>query len=172
LSGWRRVEDQLAALRILEEEAEVQDRAVKAARDSVRLTTNQYEGGIVSYLNVVVVNAAALADEQQAVNIQGRRLAASVQLVAALGGGGSAGDLPSTGDLAKGRPWFCSQRLAECLRAMRRAPPAAPRAHPVAGSAPTRHRRPRTAPAVRRQRSPGRRSRTLPPSQGRSLVPS
>jgi NodT family efflux transporter outer membrane factor (OMF) lipoprotein len=106
LTAFQQVEDQLAALRILEEEAEVQDRAVKAARDSVRLTTNQYEGGIVSYLNVVVVNAAALADEQQAVNIQGRRLAASVQLVAALGGGWSAGDLPSTSDLAKGRPWF------------------------------------------------------------------
>ena len=106
LNAFQQVEDQLAALRILAEEAEVQDRAVKAARDSVRLTTNQYEGGIVSYLNVVVVNAAALADEQQAVNIQGRRLAASVQLVAALGGGWSAGDLPSTGDLAKGRPWF------------------------------------------------------------------
>jgi NodT family efflux transporter outer membrane factor (OMF) lipoprotein len=106
LTAFQQVEDQLAALRILQEEAEVQDRAVKAARDSVRLTTNQYEGGIVSYLNVVVVNAAALANEQTAVNIQGRRLAASVQLVQALGGGWSAGELPSTSDLARGRPWF------------------------------------------------------------------
>jgi NodT family efflux transporter outer membrane factor (OMF) lipoprotein len=106
LTAFQQVEDQLAALRILEEEAEVQDRAVKAAQDSVRLTTNQYEGGIVSYLNVVVVNAAALANEQTAVNIQGRRLAASVQLVQALGGGWSAGELPSTRDLAQGRPWF------------------------------------------------------------------
>ena len=106
LTAFQQVEDELAALRILEEEAEVQDRAVKAAQDSVRLTTNQYEGGIVSYLNVVVVNAAALANEQTAVNIQGRRLAASVQLVQALGGGWSAGELPSTRDLAQGRPWF------------------------------------------------------------------
>ena len=79
---------------------------MQAAKDSVRLTTNQYEGGIVSYLNVVVVNATALNNEQTAVNIQGQRLAASVQLVSALGGGWSAGELPSTRDLAAGKPWF------------------------------------------------------------------
>ena len=106
LTAFQQVEDQLAALRILQEESEVQDRAVKAAQDSVRLTTNQYEGGIATYLAVVVVNATALANEQQAVDIQGRRLAASVQLVQALGGGWSAGELPSTRDLAQGRPWF------------------------------------------------------------------
>jgi NodT family efflux transporter outer membrane factor (OMF) lipoprotein len=106
LASFQQVEDQLAALRVLEEEADVQARAVKAAQDSVRLTTNQYEGGIVSYLNVVVVNATALANEQTAVNIQGRRLAASVQLVAALGGGWSAGELPSTSDLAESAPRF------------------------------------------------------------------
>jgi NodT family efflux transporter outer membrane factor (OMF) lipoprotein len=106
LTAFQQVEDQLAALRILEEEGVVQDRAVQAARDSVRLTTNQYEGGIATYLAVVVVNATALANEQTAVNIQGRRLAASVQLVQALGGGWSAGELPSTRDLAQGRPWF------------------------------------------------------------------
>src|SRR5262245_17222477 len=100
LTAFQEVEDQLAALRVLADEAEVQDRAVRAARDSVRLTTNQYEGGIVSYLNVVVVNAAALANEQTAVNIQGRRLASSVLLVTALGGGWSAGELPSAADVA------------------------------------------------------------------------
>lgn len=104
LASFQEVEDQLAGLRILEQEAEVQARAVQAAQDSVRLTTNQYEGGIVSYLNVVVVNAAALANEQTAVDIQGRRLAASVQLVAALGGGWNAGDLPSAADLAADKP--------------------------------------------------------------------
>jgi NodT family efflux transporter outer membrane factor (OMF) lipoprotein len=106
LTSFQEVEDQLAALRILEQESEEQARAVQAAQDSVRLTTNQYEGGIVSYLNVVVVNATALANEQTAVNIQGQRLAASVQLVSALGGGWSAGELPSTRDLAAGKPWF------------------------------------------------------------------
>jgi NodT family efflux transporter outer membrane factor (OMF) lipoprotein len=102
LSAFQEVEDQLAALRILEQESGVQARAVKAAQDSVRLTTSQYEGGIVSYLNVVVVNAAALADERTAVDIQGRRLAASVLLVQGLGGGWSAGELPTSSDLARG----------------------------------------------------------------------
>jgi NodT family efflux transporter outer membrane factor (OMF) lipoprotein len=100
LGSFQEVEDQLAALRVLEEEASVQDRAVRAARDSVRLTTDQYQAGIVSYLNVVVVNAAALADARTAVDIQGRRLAASVQLVKALGGGWDAGELPTPADLA------------------------------------------------------------------------
>src|SRR5262249_59523875 len=104
LASFQEVEDQLAALRILEREAEVQDSAVRAARDSVRLTTNQYEGGIVSYLNVVVVNATALTNEQTAVDIQGRRLAASVQLVAALGGGWDSDELPSSSDLAADKP--------------------------------------------------------------------
>ena len=106
LTAFQQVEDQLAALRILEQESEVQARAVKAAQDSVRLTTNQYEGGIVSYLNVVVVNATALSNERTAVDIQGRRLAASVQLVQALGGGWSAGELPTSSDLAAGAPKF------------------------------------------------------------------
>ena len=106
LGAFQEVEDHLAALRLLEQESEVQARAVKAAQDSVRLTTNQYEGGIVSYLNVVVVNAAALANERTAVDIQGRRLAASVQLVQALGGGWSAGELPTSSDLAAAGPKF------------------------------------------------------------------
>src|SRR4029450_10865192 len=94
LTSFQEVEDQLAALRILEQESEQQARAVQGAKDSVRLTTNQYEGGIVSYLNVVVVNATALANEQTAVNIQGQRLAPSVQLGAAAGGGGGGGGAP------------------------------------------------------------------------------
>jgi NodT family efflux transporter outer membrane factor (OMF) lipoprotein len=93
LNGFEEVEDDLAALRILEDEAGVQDRAVDAARASVRFTTNQYEAGIASYLSVVVVQAAALADERAAVDIAGRRLTASVRLVEAVGGGWSAEEI-------------------------------------------------------------------------------
>ena len=49
LGGFQEVEDNLGALRILEQEARVQDDAVKAARESVRITLNQYKAGIVSY---------------------------------------------------------------------------------------------------------------------------
>jgi NodT family efflux transporter outer membrane factor (OMF) lipoprotein len=87
LGGFQEVEDNLAALRILGQEAEVQGEAVRAARQSVILTTNQYKAGTVSYLNVVTVQATALANERTAADILGRRLAASVLLVKAVGGG-------------------------------------------------------------------------------------
>jgi len=87
LTGFQEVEDNLAALRILEQEAGVQDEAVKAARQSVELTTNQYKAGTVGYLNVIAVQGATLSNERAAIDILNRRLAASVLLVKALGGG-------------------------------------------------------------------------------------
>ncbi|MEO8157539.1 MAG: efflux transporter outer membrane subunit, partial [Betaproteobacteria bacterium] len=106
LTGFTEVEDNVAALRILEAEAAIQDEAVQNARQSVVLTTNQYQAGIVSYLNVVSVQATALASERSAVDIRNRRLAASVLLIKALGGGWNASDLPTaqqlTGDTAVG----------------------------------------------------------------------
>jgi len=102
LTGFKEVEDNLAALRILEEEAAIQNEAVQSARQSVALTTNQYKAGIVNYLNVVVVQAAALANERNAVDVQNRRLAASVLLIKALGGGWNASELPTPDELARG----------------------------------------------------------------------
>ena len=87
LSGFQDVEDNLAALRILDEEAQFQELAVKSARESVRLTTNQYKAGIVSYLNVVTTQTIALTNERAVINITGQRLKAVVLLVKALGGG-------------------------------------------------------------------------------------
>jgi NodT family efflux transporter outer membrane factor (OMF) lipoprotein len=87
LSGFQEVEDNLAAMRILEQEAQVQDEAVQASRLSVELITNQYKAGIVSYLNVIQVQTTALSNERTALDIQNRRLAASVLLIKALGGG-------------------------------------------------------------------------------------
>ncbi len=91
LSALRDVEDNLAALRLLESEAAVQGAAVKAARESVTITNNQYRAGIVTYLSVVVVQAAALVNERAELAIVGRRLVASVNLIKALGGGWDAG---------------------------------------------------------------------------------
>ena len=87
LDGLHEVEDNLAALRILEQEAVVQEDAVRAARESVLLTTNQYKAGTVSYLSVVTVQASLLSNERTAVSLLGRRLNASVGLIRALGGG-------------------------------------------------------------------------------------
>ena len=87
LTAFQGVEDNLAALRILEQEAGVEDEAVKAARQTVAVITNQYKAGTVSYLNVIVAQSTELADENTAVNILGRRMSASVLLIEALGGG-------------------------------------------------------------------------------------
>ena len=87
LTGFQEVEDNLAALRILEEEARVQQEAVKAAKASVTLAINQYKAGTTSYLNVIVSQAAALNAERTTVDILSRQMTASVLLVKALGGG-------------------------------------------------------------------------------------
>ena len=86
LAAFQQVEDNLAALRILGEEAEVQGEAVKSAEESLALALNQYKAGTVSYLNVVVAQATALANQRTAVDLRSRRMSASVQLITALGG--------------------------------------------------------------------------------------
>jgi outer membrane protein TolC len=91
----------VAALRILEAEAGVQDEAVKAAERAVALTLDQYRAGTVSYLNVITTQTIALADEVTAVQIGGRRMTAAVLLVQALGGGLSEAELPSAADITR-----------------------------------------------------------------------
>ncbi len=95
LTAFQQVEDNLAALRILEQEAAIQTEAVQAARLSTELTLNQYKAGTVNYLNVVIVQAAQLNNEATAVNLLGQRLVAAVTLVQALGGGWSTTQLSS-----------------------------------------------------------------------------
>ena len=65
------------------------------------LTTNQYKAGTVSYLNVLTVQTIALTEEVTAIDIRGRRMAASVLLVKALGGGWTEAQLPSAADVTK-----------------------------------------------------------------------
>jgi NodT family efflux transporter outer membrane factor (OMF) lipoprotein len=111
LGGFQEVEDNLAALRILEQEAFVQEDAVQAARQSVDLTLNQYKAGTVSYLNVVTVQTAQLTNERTAVGIRGRQLTAAVTLVKALGGGWTTSNRSSASDIGYISP-------AEAQRAM------------------------------------------------------
>jgi NodT family efflux transporter outer membrane factor (OMF) lipoprotein len=95
LNGFQEVEDNLAALNLLAQELEVQQAAVNAARQSATIAMNQYRAGTASYLAVVVLQANALNSERTALAITARRLAASVDLVRALGGGWSAASLAS-----------------------------------------------------------------------------
>ena len=101
LTAFQGVEDNLAALRILEEENRVQDQAVAAAQQSVILATNQYKAGTLSYLNVITAQTIYLSNEVTAVQIRGRRMAVAVALIQALGGGWSAGELPSTKEVTQ-----------------------------------------------------------------------
>jgi NodT family efflux transporter outer membrane factor (OMF) lipoprotein len=94
LTGFQEVEDNLAALRILEEESRVQGEAVNAARQSWQVSMNQYKAGTVSYLDVVVVQAILLSNERVAVDISGRRMVAGVLLIKAIGGGWDVSALP------------------------------------------------------------------------------
>lgn len=87
LNGFQEVEDNLAAQRILAQETGQQQAAVKSAREAERISMNQYRAGIVSYLNVVTAQATALANERSSIQLLGRQLLASTQLVKALGGG-------------------------------------------------------------------------------------
>jgi NodT family efflux transporter outer membrane factor (OMF) lipoprotein len=94
LTGFQQVEDNLAAVRILEDEARVQAEAVVAAQRSLELSIKRYKGGVTSYLEVITAQNAALTDEVTAVNILGRRMANTVLLIQALGGGWNRSNLP------------------------------------------------------------------------------
>lgn len=96
LAAFQEVEDDLAALRYLAEEAAQQQEAVAAAQLSLQLETDQYKAGTVSYLNVITTQTIALGDEQTAVTLLQRRMASAVDLVKAMGGGWDASKLPST----------------------------------------------------------------------------
>ncbi len=106
LTGFQQVEDNIAALRILEHEAQVQEKAVDAAEKYLQLANTRYLGGVTSYLEVTTAQSAALSDELTAVNILGRRMVDAVSLVQALGGGWDRSALPA-------RPECCGKLTSQ-----------------------------------------------------------
>ena len=100
LAALQNVEDNLAALRILEQEAAVQADAVKSSDQFLQITLNQYKAGTVSYINVVTAQTAAYSNERSAITLLGTRLNDSLLLIKALGGGWQASDLPAAGDIS------------------------------------------------------------------------
>jgi NodT family efflux transporter outer membrane factor (OMF) lipoprotein len=99
LAAFQQVEDNLAALRTLEVEGAVLDRAVSSAQRSLAVSTAQYKAGTASYLQVITAQTIALQDERSAVDVRTRRMSASVLLIEALGGGWNASGLPNTADI-------------------------------------------------------------------------
>src|SRR6267154_624682 len=94
LTAFQEVEDNLAALRILNDEDQQQTEATASAKDSLQLFTNRYKGGVDTYLQVINAQTIALQNERNNVDIQRRRMDASVLLIKALGGGWSSSELP------------------------------------------------------------------------------
>jgi len=97
LTAFQEVEDNLAALRILENEAQQQKEAVASSKDSLQLFTNRYKGGVDTYLQVITAETIELANERNAIDILRRQMDASVLLVKALGGGWDVSNLPTFG---------------------------------------------------------------------------
>jgi NodT family efflux transporter outer membrane factor (OMF) lipoprotein len=87
LTALQEAEDEIATLRILALESAAQNEVVRAARETERITKDKYKQGNFSYLNVVTAQATALAAERGSIDLQTRRLNATVALVKALGGG-------------------------------------------------------------------------------------
>jgi NodT family efflux transporter outer membrane factor (OMF) lipoprotein len=98
LVAFREVEDQLAALRVLSEEAAIQQRAVEAAERSLQQATLRYRGGLASYLEVTFAQSVALQNERTALGLLTRRMTASVLLIKGLGGGWNVSSLPRAVD--------------------------------------------------------------------------
>jgi NodT family efflux transporter outer membrane factor (OMF) lipoprotein len=97
LIAFQEVEDNVAALRILENEGQQQKQAIASSAESLQLFTNRYKGGVDTYLQVITAQTIELANERNDIDIQRRRLDASVLLIKALGGGWNASDLPTFG---------------------------------------------------------------------------
>jgi NodT family efflux transporter outer membrane factor (OMF) lipoprotein len=88
------VEDQLAALRVLEQESGVEARAVASAQRSFDVSNARYKGGVTSYLEVLTAEQTLLQDQVTQIGIESRQYAASVGLVRSLGGGWDVTQLP------------------------------------------------------------------------------
>jgi NodT family efflux transporter outer membrane factor (OMF) lipoprotein len=106
LTAFQQVEDELAALRILQQQAAAEDRAVRAAQHSVQIALNTYRAGTAAYTSVITEQTALLGSQEAALSVQEQRLVASVTLVQALGGGFAATDLPSRDTLQQGLPFL------------------------------------------------------------------
>ncbi len=99
LTALQQVEDNLAALRILDQEARQQQQATTSAQESLQIFTDRYIGGADPYLQVLTAQTIALQNERNDVDILRRRMDATVLLIKALGGGWNASQLPTAAQL-------------------------------------------------------------------------
>ena len=106
LTAFQQVEDELAALRILQQQAAALDTAVRSSQRSVQVALNTYRAGTAVFTAVITQQTALLGNQESSLSVQEQRLLASVALVQALGGGWSTADLPSRGSFQQGLPFL------------------------------------------------------------------
>jgi NodT family efflux transporter outer membrane factor (OMF) lipoprotein len=99
LTAFQQVEDNLASLRILSQELQQQDAAVKSAQRNLTIAMDRYRVGLDPYLDVIVAQTALLSDQETAVSLRMEQMTSSVQLIEALGGGWDASQLPSAASM-------------------------------------------------------------------------
>jgi outer membrane protein, multidrug efflux system len=90
LAAFQDVEDQLAAQRLLAQQYEAESAALKSAHRTLDISLTKYKGGVITYLEVAIAQASALAHDQTVVALSAQRLAATVSLIKALGAGWTA----------------------------------------------------------------------------------
>ena len=93
LAAFQAVEDDLVTLRVLEQQGQLQQSAVKDARRSEELTVNQYKSGIVAYSSVITAQTTRLVDEINLLSNESQQRVSSVDLISQLGGGWGAAQL-------------------------------------------------------------------------------
>jgi NodT family efflux transporter outer membrane factor (OMF) lipoprotein len=100
LTAFQQVEDEMAALRILEQETGATNETVKAAQMALDITVAQYKAGTATYLQVETQQTALFAEQKALVDLLTRRMVSSVLLVQALGGGWDTSQLPEVSALS------------------------------------------------------------------------
>lgn len=101
LTGLQQVEDALSGLRILADETAIVDRAIVAAQQSLDISTTQYRGGLINYLQVITAQTSLLQNQRESVDLHTKRMLTSVSLIQALGGGWSRAQLPTTQEVRR-----------------------------------------------------------------------
>lgn len=94
LTAFQQVEDNLAALPVLENESDKVRETIQAASEAVAISEAHYRAGTADYLNVITAQATVLGAQSTSVQLLARRLTASVALIQSLGGGWNASELP------------------------------------------------------------------------------
>jgi len=113
LAAFQDVEDNLASLRILEQEVVLDQAAADSADQALAIVTNQYKAGTGTYLEVIVAQATDYSTHKQLVSVSGSRMVAAVGLIKALGGGWDASDLNAPTRKPAGAPPNATSAIAQ-----------------------------------------------------------